>query len=167
LALLLQFDAEIGFQINNNGITVTRSTTMKSIVLTIGLILSCSLAQAGYSSKKCWDNATNTVQFNECAGKDYQRADASLKKATINLIKVLENVSPEEGREEEAKMLLDVVVRGEKTFRQATVDSCTLFSEMIGGTAMTSEVLGCQTKEIKKRTSKYNSLSKEYTEKED
>lgn len=137
---------------------------MKHIYSVLLVLVSCSLVQAGYSSKKCWKEASNTNQNNYCASMDFERANGNLEKATANLIFILKKVTYATGDKAAADILLDVVTRNQSTFKQAAADQCILESEIIGGTGMTAEILGCQTKEMKKRTLKYNSLSKEYSE---
>lgn len=140
---------------------------MKFILPIVFLALTASLAEARMSSKKCWDNAQSTADFNKCAAHDLSNAQRTLKRATDRLTATLSTVTEESGDKYSADMLLQAIKTSSATFEQTTNDECTIDSEMLGGSAATAEIMGCKTKLAKKRTARFNSLNKLYKNQEE
>lgn len=136
---------------------------MKSTLIAT-IILAASFSANATSSKDCWNNAQSTMDMNQCAINDYQAAAKKLSKATVKLTTILTKV---QANDRGAAMLLVAVNNSAKNFESAAGDECTINSEMLGGTAMTAEVMGCQTREMKKRATKFNALSRQYLQQED
>lgn len=135
---------------------------MKFILPIVFMALSASLAEARMSSKKCWDSAQSTMDFNMCASQDLANAQRTLKRATDRLTTTLKAVTEDSGDKASANMLLESIARTSATLEQTSNDECTIDSEMLGGTAATAEIMGCKTKIAKKRTARFNSLNKLY-----
>jgi uncharacterized protein YecT (DUF1311 family) len=140
---------------------------MKFILPIVFLALTASLAEARVSSKKCWDEAQNTREFNMCASQDLANAQRTLKRATDRLTATLKAVSEDSGDKNAAEMLLASIKTSSATFEATTNDECTIDSEMLGGTAATAEIMGCKTKLAKKRTARFNTLNKFYKNQEE
>jgi len=140
---------------------------MKFILPIVFLALSASLAEARMSSKKCWDSAQSTRDFNMCASQDLANAQRTLARAEKRLTETLNAVTDESGDKSSADMLLESIKRTSAAFEQTSSDECTIDSEMLGGTAATAEIMGCKTKLAKKRTARFNSLNKLYKNQEE
>lgn len=135
---------------------------MKFILPIVFLALSASFAEARISSKKCWDNAQSTIDFNICASNDLAQAQKTLARATTRLTTTLAAVTEDSGDKMAADRLLQSIKTSSATFDATTSDECVIDSEMLGGTAATAEILGCRTKLAKKRTARFNSLNRLY-----
>ena len=113
------------------------------------ILIICLLAPEAYAADSC-DNAVSDPEINECASKDFDRADAALNHSYKKVLADLDALGKDMSEAVQAKHELIAAQRQWVAFREA--DCNAVFTLNKGGTVRTLMYLSCMSSHAAQRT---------------